>query len=1483
MSPKPGSNFMKAPLLTDLSDIFDRLRSCTIDDRRKLLPRVRRFDSYLRDPRSAPGEKARVERAEIDQALREAEQRVQARRALVPAIVFPEELPVSQRRDEIKAAISSHQVVVVCGETGSGKTTQLPKICLELGRGIQGLIGHTQPRRIAARSVATRIAEELGTPLGEIVGYKVRFGDRTGPNTLVKLMTDGILLAESQHDRFLDQYDTLIIDEAHERSLNIDFLLGFLKTLLPRRRDLKVIITSATIDPQRFADHFSEEGVGAVPPREHNGKIGGEQHATRRNNSTTKSRVPMVMVSGRTYPVELRYRPPAGRDLDERDDAMQDAIVNAVDELALEGPGDILIFLSGEREIRETAECLRKHHVPGAPGTAILPLYAKLSAEEQMKVFSPHRGRRIVLATNVAETSLTVPGIRYVIDPGFARINRYSPRTKIQRLEIEPVSRASADQRKGRCGRIAPGICIRLYDEADYAQRPEFTDPEIVRTNLASVILQMLSLKLGLVEEFPFLDPPEPRQLRDGYETLFELGAVSEAHRPATIEHSDPPPPVLLGGTVGPAPIRREPEKESDLAPTTQDEIASAVEQGLGQASGQTVGRADEAIPAKKGAPPPVLMPIGRELAKLPIDPRVARMILAGMAEHCLPEVLVIAAAMSVQDPRERPMEASAAADEKHLAFKDASSDFYTYLNIWKVWREHKRHLSSSKLRAWCKSNYLSFVRLREWEEVFNQLSILVAGMSRQGHQAMQPSDRARQAAHRRGEARRLLAKIPIMDPHEQVAAQREIEKVEATHRDHLHRALLTGLFSTVGFKTEQGDFLGARGIRFHIFPGSTLFKQSPKWVMAGEIVTTTRTYARTVAGLNPEWIEDLGKHILKKSHQDPQWNQSSGRVMANERVTLFGLEIVAKRRVHYGPINPAEAREIFIVDALVHERMDCRLPFFEHNRKLIASLREMEVRSRRQDLTLDSESRYAFFDAHIPRDVYAASTFERWYQEVSRANKKLLYLTNADLIAPGKTIPTKELYPDVLVIPNEGGGADLRLPLEYRLEPGSPKDGLTLRVPIEALGSITSDRLSWLVPGRLPEKIETLMKALPKGVRRLIPSTAELSAACVKDLKPGNASLTEAVIAWVEARAGVYIPDDALANEFMPEHLLIRLEVFDEEGKVIAAGRDLTKIRTELAPRLRKGAIAHGDPKYTRDNLKAWDFGDLPERIELRRAGIVFSAYPGLEDKGTSVSLRLFDTPKASEQATRAGLRRLFLFEVADELRRHTSYLPGIERLSVQFAGIGSPQVLKDALQQLIAERAFLSDRPPIRTEQAFVKRVDEGFRQISGGISKVMDIATRILGEYSNTEATIRHYSQPGLVNTISDIREQMGALFPVNFLVATPWDWLQHYPRYLQAVQMRLRKLGGSAGAGGKAAVIGQGLERDARLAAEVQPYWKGALELARRQDELGLNESAVREYRWAVEEFRVSLFAQELGTVGKVSAKRLQEMWEKVVKG
>jgi len=1243
------------------------------------------------------------------------------RASLVPRPTYPP-LPVVEARAEVLRAIADHQVCVICGETGSGKTTQLPKLCLELGRGVAGLIGHTQPRRIAARTVAARIAEELGVELGREVGFKVRFGDRTGDRTLIKVMTDGILLAETQGDPLLERYDTIIIDEAHERSLNIDFLLGYLRTLLPRRPDLKVIVTSATIDPQRFAAHFAAAGVPA----------------------------PIVLVSGRTYPVEVRYRPIAGDDPDDRERDQQAAILDAVDELSRASmpTGDILVFLAGEREIRQTAEALRKHH---PPATEILPLYARLSAAEQMRVFQPHAGRRIVLATNVAETSLTVPGIRYVVDPGTARVSRYAPRTRVQRLPVEAISKASADQRKGRCGRLSDGVCVRLPDENDFKARPPFTDPEILRTNLASVILQMKSLNLGRVEDFPFIEPPDERMVRDGYETLLELGALDDANE---------------------------------------------------------------------------LTPLGRDLARLPVDVRVGRMILAGHAEAALAEALVIAAALSVQDPRERPSSAQDRADQAHALFKDESSDFLGLLRLWRAWLDRGEHLSWNRLRHWCHEHFLSFMRMREWEDVHRQLHALVAEMG--------------------------------FHPNTTQAAP-----------DPVHRAVLTGLLSNVATRGgETFDYKGAQGNKIALHPSSALFKKGPRWIVAAELVHTTRLYARTVAKIQPEWIEELAAHLVKRSWSDPHWVRESGTVCAFERVTLYGLELVARRRVQLGPIDPARSREIFIHRALMEGEWaqpgDPAPEFLARNVRTQGEVRDLEAKARRRDIMADQGALYSFYDARIPHEVCSCAGLVRWLKGEGRKQAPSLVLSARDLMRREAPEITPDAYPDAVGI----GGS--RLDLAYALDPGGTSDGVTIRVPLDALPQLDAEFCEWLVPGLVGDKLAALFRLMPKGVRKdLEPIPA--SAQKIADALPfGRGSLLDAAAVKARELLGVTIPREAWQPRGLPDHLRMSVLLLDEKGQELARSRDVAELKERYAARARGVVARAGRSAFDRDGLTDWDFGPLPERVEIARGDYRLNAYPAIVDKGRTVSLRLMDTPEEAARETRRGVRRLFILKSGPELGYQVRVVRDMPGMRLKYSPLGKPEELERQVAELVAERAYTTDGAVVRTPEEFEERLNAGWGRLHNVAREVSGVVSAIVNARFQLDLLLQKRPPVPWEGAVLELRNWAAYLMAPGFLLSTPWDALRHFPRYLSAAKVRYERLR-------------TGIDRDKKAMGELAPLWGRYAHYVNHQGGDPERNPRLNEHRWMLEEYRVQLFAQELGTAQKVSPQRLDEHWVKVLSG
>jgi len=1284
-------------------------------------------------------------------------------------IEFPASLPVSAKRDEIMAALAQHQVIIVCGETGSGKTTQLPKIALALGRGrcnappgTRGrLIGHTQPRRIAATSVARRIAEELDTPLGEVVGYKVRFHDRLSPSASVKLMTDGILLAETQTDPLLQAYDTIIIDEAHERSLNIDFLLGYLKRILPQRPDLKVIVTSATIDAERFARHFAP--VGTATP------------------------VPIIQVSGRTYPVELRWRPFE----ESRDYGLNEAIADAVDELWREPAqqGDILVFLPGEREIREAADHLRKHlaHNPITRGAEVLPLFARLSQPEQDRVFEPHSGRRIVLATNVAETSLTVPGIRYVIDSGTARVKRYSYRSKVEQLQIEPISRAAADQRAGRCGRVANGICIRLYDEADYAARERYTTPEILRSSLAGVILRMKALQLGAVEDFPFIEAPSGRAIADGYQLLAELGAVDERN---------------------------------------------------------------------------ALTPIGRELARLPLDPRVGRMILEARQRQALQEVLVIAAALSVQDVRDRPLDAQAQADQAHARFDDEKSEFVGYLKLWQWLHEVRggqgqHRLSNRQYENLLRQHFINLRRVREWRDIHSQL-------------------------------------LTVVTEH-----QWPLNASAATY-EQIHLSMLAGLLGNVGCRLEEegasGEYLGARGIKFHRHPGAHLSRRPGRWIVCAELVETARLYGRGIATIEPQWIEQVGGHLLKKQLLDPHWEKKAAEVVALERATLYGLVVYSGRRVNFCRADPAAARELFIRGALVAGEWDTRLPFVAANRKLIREVEELEHKSRRQDVLVDEELIYAFYDQQLPQHICSGAACERWYREAVRQQPGLLLLTREELMRHEAAGVTTRAFPKVIRL----GGVDCAA--SYLHAPGDARDGLTVTVPLFVLNQVSEERCEWLVPGMLKEKIHALLKSLPQRPRaRLVPlpQTAEqLAEELGREEVFGRGSLLEALLQQVRARTGLDVKRSDFKLDMLSPHLFMNLRVVDEHGRQLGMGRNLAALKAEWGAQARGAfqalaglrlaaapaasstqnqppavAPSHyaatenranqvsvalsADTRYT-----SWRFGQLPELLEIRKGGQTLIGFPALIDQGDAVTIEVFDEPEVAAARHRAGLRRLFALQLKDALKYLEKNIPDLQKMAVAYLPLGTQEELRAQILDVALERAFLLDPLPAN-EAEFKKRLEEGRGRLALIANEVARLAGAILAEYA--AATRKLKETKSAPEAVADCAQQLQRLMPPRFLSQTPWAALQHLPRYLKAITLRLDKYRADPA-------------RDAARLAELKPLEQRYLRLL--AERRGAPDARLQEFRWLLEELRVSLFAQELRTPQPVSVKRLEKVWQQI---
>ncbi|MBE9610342.1 ATP-dependent RNA helicase HrpA [Chitinilyticum piscinae] len=1284
-----------------------QLSDCQSADRHALVRLARNVQERIQ--RKQPADRLQ---AQLEQQLSTSLEKTSRRRAQLPQPRFDEALPVNQKRDELLQAIRDHQVVIVCGETGSGKTTQLPKLCLALGRGVHGLIGHTQPRRLAARSVAQRIAQELDSELGQHVGYKVRFTEKSSAGSYIKLMTDGILLAETLSDKYLNAYDTIIIDEAHERSLNIDFLLGYLKQLLPRRPDLKVIITSATIDAERFSKHF--------------------------NNA------PVIEVSGRTYPVEVRYAPLAARDEDDAEIEMEEAVADAIGKLwACDGNGDVLVFLPGEREIRETAEELRKAKLRDAE---ILPLFARLSNEDQQRIFRPSNGRRVVLATNVAETSLTVPGIRYVIDTGLARVNRYSPRAKVEQLQVEKISQASARQRAGRCGRVASGICVRLYSEDDFKLRPPFTDPEIVRSSLAAVILRMAALKLGRVDAFPFIEEPSGKLIADGYAQLRELGAVDESD---------------------------------------------------------------------------TLTPTGQQLARLPVDPRLARMLLAGLEQHCLSEILIIASALSVQDPRERPFDAREAAHRAQQKFNDEKSDFLAYLHLWQWYEKESSEKSSNRqLVQRCHEHFLSWLRLREWRDLHRQLADIVEDLGWQTNSK------------------------------------------PGTY-EQIHKALLTGLLGQIGMKSQESDeYLGARGIKFHVFPGTGLKKSRPKWVVAGELVETSKLYARCVAAIEPEWVEHLAPHLVKRQYFDPHWEKDQGQVVAQERVTLYGLPVVNKRKVHYGAINPTEARELLIREGLVQFNLKTSGKFSDHNLAMLLDVEELEHKSRRQDVLVDEEALFRFFDALVPAEVVNAAGFEAWRKEAEKASPKLLYLGRDDLMRHGAAAVTEEQYPEIFKL------ADAKLKLAYRFEPGHALDGVTLTLPLHLLNRVNHATFDWLVPGMLREKITLLIKALPKPLRRQCVPVPEFATRMLDELE--HASREEPLLPQlaqaVTRGIGQPVSSDDFASVELPAHLQMRFRIIDDAGQELASGRDLIALRAQLgeAAQLTFRDSADDSNGIEKSGITKWDFGDLPAKLNFKRNGRNMTGYPALIPDEEQLAIRLFDTEHAALAAHREGVVRLLQLELKEHVKQLPKALPNFSQLAIQLRALGNADLLLDDITACICNRAFLGEDEPPRRKKEF----DEQKSRAKVRLPSVRDAALRAL-----TEVAAEYTSVCGVIAKAGvlsqELKNQLSLLIYPGFMQRTDWEQLPRLPLYLKAMRVRLEKRTANPA-------------RDAQRGAEIHELWqRWEGELAKWQRE-GRDTAPLLPFRWMIEELRISLFAQELRTPYPVSMKRLNKLWDELTR-
>ncbi|WP_273048661.1 ATP-dependent RNA helicase HrpA [Pseudoalteromonas sp.] len=1287
--------------MVNLGQLFGELKTCLKKDQfifKKRLHGVKKITDENKHANALEKIAADITRS---QALRD------KRLAGLPKVTYPEQLPVSQKKEIIKDAIANNQVVIIAGETGSGKTTQIPKMCLELGRGVDGLIGHTQPRRLAARTVANRIAEEMKCELGQQVGFKIRFSDQVSNNTYVKLMTDGILLAEIQQDRFLNQYDTIIIDEAHERSLNIDFILGYLKNLLPKRPDLKIIITSATIDPERFSKHFDD--------------------------------APIIEVSGRTFPVDVRYNPITDinkDDMEAEGDQLQ-GIFDAVDELCAEGPGDILIFLNGEREIRDTADALSKRNLKH---TDVLPLYSRLSNAEQNRIFAPHSRRHIILSTNVAETSLTVPGIRYVIDPGTARISRYSYRTKVQRLPIEPISQASANQRMGRCGRVEAGICIRLYAEDDFLSRPEFTDPEILRTNLASVILQMLALGLGDMAQFPFVQAPDSRNISDGLSLLEELQAVK-------------------------------PDKRDNKTSLTAS---------------------------------------GRELSRLPVDPRLAKMVLTAHKLGALREVIIIVAALSIQDPRERPQEKRAAANEKHGRFDDPDSDFIAFLNLWNYLEEQQSELTNGQFRKLCQKDFLAYMRLREWQDIVYQISTVCNEM---GMKATS----------------------------------------QAADGELVHKALLSGMLSHIGFKDEKQIYKGARNSQFHIFPGSGLFKKSPKWIMSAELVETSKLYARTNAKIDINWVEPLAQHLVKRSYTEPHWEKKPGAVIAFEQQTLYGLLVVNKRRCVYSNIDPKVSRELFVRTALVEQELGLNEGFLAFNRELIEDIQVLENKSRRRDILVDEQTLFEFYDKKIPKEINNRAAFLKWYKTQKQQNKHYLHMTREELMQHGASNITEFDYPDTWQQDN------IILPLAYHFDPGQAVDGVAVQIPVALLNQVQESGFDWHIPAFRHELISGLIKSLPKSLRRNFVPAPNYADAVLAAIEPMQGSLIDALTTRLLRMTGVKVDIEAWDLTALAPHLRLQFEVRDEHDKLLARGLDLAKLKAQLQGEVTETLSKVADKGIEKSDLTQWDFGELPASYVKKQGQYEIKAYPALVDKKSAAAVELFDSEAKAQQAHQQGLRRLVLLNVPSPIKYLQQNLPNKAKLGLYFNPFGK---IADLIDDCIAAGvdSLLVKHGDIRDEKSF-ETVKEQIRGELG--DAVVSIATQVEQVLSIAHAL--HKKMKGrvdltMITAHGDIKSQLESLIFKGFVSGHGADKITDLIRYLKAIQKRLEKLPVDP-------------NRDRLCVLELDKVAQEYKKLVNKTPKGMPIPQDITAIFWMQQELRVSLFAQTLGTPYPISSKRI----------
>ena len=1287
--------------MVNLGPLFGELKTCLRKDQfifKKRLHGIKKINDETKQANIAQ---------KIAEDISRSQQLREQRLAALPKVTYPEQLPVSQKKDDIKQAIANNQVVIIAGETGSGKTTQLPKMCLELGRGVDGYIGHTQPRRLAARSVANRIAEEMQCELGQQVGFKIRFSDQVSDNSYIKLMTDGILLAEIQQDRYLNQYDTIIIDEAHERSLNIDFILGYLKNLLPKRPDLKVIITSATIDPERFSKHFDN--------------------------------APIIEVSGRTFPVDVRYRPTTeiNKDDMEADGDQLQGIFDAVDELCDEGPGDILIFMNGEREIRDTADALSKRNLKG---TDVLPLYSRLSNAEQNRIFAPHSRRHIILATNVAETSLTVPGIRYVIDPGTARISRYSYRTKVQRLPIEPISQASANQRKGRCGRIEAGICIRLYSEEDFNSRPEFTDPEILRTNLASVILQMLGLGLGDMQQFPFVQAPDSRNINDGLTLLEELEAIKPAKR----------------------------HKKTELTKS------------------------------------------GRSLSRLPVDPRLAKMVLTADSLGALREVIIIVAALSIQDPRERPQEKRGAADEKHGRFDDPDSDFIAFLNLWNYLEEQQSELSNSQFRKLCQKDFLAYMRIREWQDIVYQLSTVCNEMGMKATTNVADSDR-------------------------------------------IHQSLLSGMLSHIGFKDEKQLYKGARNSQFHIFPGSGLFKKSPKWIMSAELVETSKLYARINARIDLKWVEGFAQHLVKRSYSEPHWEKKPGAVIAFEQQTLYGLLIVNKRRCVYSNIDPKVSRELFIRTALVEQELGQNEGFLQYNQELIEDIQVLENKSRRRDILVDEQTLFEFYDKKIPQDINNRAAFNKWWKTQKQKDKRFLHMSREELMQHGADHVTEFDYPDTWQQDN------LLLPLAYHFDPGQAVDGVAVQIPVALLNQVQETGFDWHIPAFRHELICALIKSLPKTIRRNFVPAPNYADAVLAAIEPMQGSLIDAISTRLLRMTGVRVESDAWDLSTLAPHLRLQFEVRDEHNKLLARGLNLAKLKAQLQGKVTDTLSKVADKGIEKADLTEWSFGELPSSYVKKQGQYEIKAFPALVDKKDSAAVELFDNEHKAQQAHQQGLRRLVLLNVPSPIKYLQQNLPNKSKLGLYFNPFGK---VNDLINDCIAAAvdSLLTKYGNIRTADAFEKAKEQIRGELGDTVVEIATQVEQVLSIAHGLNKRMKGRVDLTMITAHGDIKSQLQSLVFKGFVSQHGAAKLTDLIRYLKAIERRLEKLPVDP-------------NRDRLCVLELEKVAEQYQKLANKIPKGMPIPEEISAIFWMQQELRVSLFAQTLGTPYPVSAKRV----------